>query len=240
MESRRKKVLEVDLPRIKEMILGLEEKNEAILDISAYPELGRILQASTLDTYPTTYFLPDTIDKLLSVARRNPQYYYFLTKLFTRWTQRYIDFRILGKALAEKEQPHVNIQLITEEMIDRETYLLCYEKFVAKDLFVELSPRLNLVGDIIGKMLGFAKKSRVPILMMSRRLIREIREEIPIFETANMFADSKRRMFQRLIPNLEKTRGIRWFVAFTVEIVGFSVAGPVAAPLGFVLTIMDP
>jgi hypothetical protein len=111
-------------------------------------------------------------------------------------------------------------------------YSFCYENFISKDLLVEFSPEFNLVGDIIGKILGFAKKSKYPILMLNQRLVRDIRRLIPIFDTANMFIDEKQKFFGKFIPHLEKTRGIRWFIGITI--------GTLVSQVGFVLAVIDP
>jgi len=215
---------------IKSQLLELDRERRAILDVSVYPELHKMLEARRFDFSPTYYF-PDTIAKLLSMAKENKQYYYFTTRLLTRWTQRYIDLRMLDKIFVEKEFPQAKIELITKEIIDEKVYSFCYENFVSKDLIVELSPEFNLVGDIIGKILGFAKKSKTPILMMNQRLVRDIKKLIPIFEAANTFVDQKQRFFGNIIP-LERTRGIRWFIGITV--------GTMVNPVGFVLAVIDP
>jgi len=215
---------------IKAQLLELDRERRAILDISVYPELHKMLETGRFDFSPTYYF-PDTIAKLLSMAKENEQYYYFITKLFSRWTQRYIDIRLLNEILVEKEFPQAKIELITKEVVDEKVYSFCYENFVSKDLVVELSPKFNLIGDIIGKMLGFAKKSKTPILMKNQRLVRDVKKLIPIFDAANMFVDQKQSFFSRILP-LERTRGIRWFIGITV--------GTMINPIGFVLAVIDP
>lgn len=215
---------------IKTRFFELEGENKSILDISVYPELPQLLNIKRLEFTPI-YYVPDTIPFLLSKAKENEQYYYFLSKLFTRWTQRYIDLRLLNKVLVEKQTDQIKFELITKEMIDKEVYDFCYQKLVAKDLLVELSPEFNLVGDIIGKILGFAKRHKTPILMLNQRLVRYIKKEIPIFDTANMFVDKKQQIFSNFIP-LRRTRGIRWFIGITI--------GTAISPVGFVLAVIDP
>ena len=215
---------------VKNRISELEYEYRAILDLSMYPELNNIIKTQRLDFTPIYYF-PDTIAKLFLKAKENEQYYYFISRLFAKWTQRPVDFRLLNKIFKEKRLNQIKIELITDELIDREVYSFCYKTFISKDLLVELSPQFNLVGDIIGKILGFAKKSKTPILMLNRKLIRFVREEIPIFDAANMFVDKKQEFFSRFIP-LRRTRGIRWFVGITV--------GTSVPPIGFVLAVMDP
>ncbi len=216
---------------IADMIKDFEKENRVIIDLSAYPELPNIVQAQKrLDIIPV-YYVPDTIPMLLKKAKENEQYYFFLSKLFTKWTTRFIDLRLLNKIFIEREYDILKFELITKEMIDIETYEFCYNKIMEKELLIELSPEFNLIGDIIGKILGFAKKSKVPILMLNQKLVRYIKKEIPIFDTANMFVDKKQQFFSRFIP-LKKTRGIRWFIGITI--------GTAISPIGFILAVIDP
>lgn len=215
---------------IKSRVLGFDKESKAIIDISVYPELGKMLEIGRTD-FQQTYYFPDTITKLVLKAKENEQYYYFITKLLTRWTHKYIDFKMIDKIFIEKEFPMAKIELITEDIIDKEVYSFCYKNFVSKDLVIEFSPRFNLVGDLIGKILGFAKKSKTPILMMNQRLVHDVKKLIPTFDTANMFVDRKQRFFGKFIP-LKRTRGVRWFVGITV--------GTMVSPVGFILAVIDP
>ncbi len=214
-----------------DLIKGIEYENRVVLDISVYPELPNIMEVQRRRDAATIYYIPDTIPLLLNKAKENEQYYFFLSKLFTKWTQRFIDVRLLNKIFVENEYDNLKFELITKEMVDIETYEFCYNKFAEKDLFIELSPEFNLVGDIVGKILGFAKKSNIPILMLNQKLVRYVKKEIPIFDTANMFVDKKQEFFSRFIP-LRRTRGIRWFIGITV--------GTAISPIGFVLAVIDP
>lgn len=223
----------IDLEKnIKNRVIEFEKENKVILDISVYPELKKVLENQRSENFNNSYYFPDTIAKLLLKAKENSQYYYFMTKLFTRWTQRYIDFSILNRIFIKKEFPEGKIKLITEDIIDEEVYSFCYENFISKDLMVDLSLEFNLIGDILGKVLGFAKKSKTPILMLNQRLVNDIKRLIPVFDTANTFVDKKRTFFRKFMPHLERTRGIRWFIGITV--------GTVISPAGFVLTVIDP
>jgi len=228
-------IFEFDRPEtmvseIKERALELEHEERAILDISTYPDLSRTRQ-SMLGSHPT-YYVPDTIAKLFFKAKEDRRYYYYMTRLFMRSTRRYIDLDMLDGMFSRKEHFEARVELITEEMVDKRVYSFCYENFVSKDLILELSPRFNLVGDIIGKILGVCQKSRAPILMTTGRLVSDVRRLIPIFETANAFIDTKRTFFHRFIPGIEETRGVRWIIGITI-----GIAYP---QVGIALAIIDP
>ena len=219
------------IPDINERIKELKSENKAILDISVYPEFSTTYENLTLDEV-STYYIPDTLPTLLKKAKANLQYSYTLSRLLMRWTQRSVDLKSLEEIFTEKKFHGSKIEFITKELVDQKVYSFCYENFAPEDFLVEFSPKLNLLGDIIGKILGFAKKTKYPILMLNQRLKREIEGVIPIFNTANMFIDQKERFFSRIIPYLRETRGVRWFIAFTV--------GAEVSPVGFVLAIVDP
>ena len=213
------------IQNIESEIEGLQKKNHVILDISSYPELTRLVNMAKLD-FSKTYYVPDTIVELL-----NKDKYYFITRLFNKWTRRDIDLMLLKEVLTKKEDKPLNVKIITKEMVDLETYNFCYNTVVEKDLVLETSPEFNLLGDIIGKILGFAKKKSAPILMSNQRLARFIKKDIPIFYAANVFIDKKQEFFSKFIP-LKKTRGVRWFIALTI--------GTFLSPVGFILAVIDP
>lgn len=216
--------------KIGNSLLKLEGEDKIILDISVYPELKHILEIGRLDFHPT-YYIPDTIPKLLLKAKENEQYYYIVSRLFTKLTQRDVDLRLLDKIFVEKEYDQIKIELITGETIDKEGYSFCYARFVSKDLLIEFSPEFNLVGDIVGRVIGVAKKTETPILLLNQRLIRFVKGKVPIFDAANMFVDKKQDFLSKFIA-LKRTRGIRWFIGITV--------GTMVSPIGFVLTVIDP
>ena len=223
------------------VIEKFEFGNRVVLDISAYPELSKIVEAK--ERQDVIYYIPDTIPLLLEEAEKEEQYYSFLSKLFTKWTQRSIDLKLLNKIFIERKYNNLKFKLITKEMIDEETYNFCYDRIVKKDLLITLPRELkrklnfepgskfNLIGDIIGKILGFAKKNKVPILMQNQKLVRYVKKEIPVFDTANIFIDKKQCFFSRFIP-LRRTRGIRWIIGITV--------GAKISPVGFILAVIDP
>ena len=210
---------------------GFEHENRVVLDISVYPELSKFVETRRRSDITPVYYVPDTIPRLLRKAKENEQYYFFLSKLFTKWTYRLIELRLLNKIFIEKEYDVLKFELITKEMVDMNIYEFCYQKIVKKDLLIELSSEFNLIGDIVGKILGFAKRSKIPILMLNQKLVSFIKRGIPIFDTANIFVDKKQQFLSKFIP-LKRTRGVRWFLGITV--------GTAISPLGFILTVIDP
>jgi len=206
--------------------------NEVILDVSTFPELDKIVKIRRIDFKPV-YYIPDTIYKLFTKAEKDIQYYQFITDLFRKWTTRTVDFNLLYKIFREKKINEMKFELITRDMVDSEVYKFCYEKLRDKNLIVELSPETNVLGDVIGKILGFAKKSQVSILMLNRKLVTLIRGVIPVFDAANTFVDKKQEFFSRFIP-VKRARGVKWFIGIAI---GLTLTNH---PAGVVLAIIDP
>lgn len=223
--------IERETEKILKVLENQIEKNEAIFDISVFPILEEWMQARVSDK-PLIIYIPDTIEKLVIEAHKNPHYYYILGKLFSRWTRKKIDINSIEKILMEKEIGNIKIKTITKDLIDVEIYNFCYEKFSAEDLITEFSPEFNVLGDIIGKILGAAHKLRVPIVMMNRRLVSEIKHVVPVFDTANAYQDKKASFFERYIPQLKRTRGVRWVLGITI--------GTLVSPIGIILALLDP
>lgn len=223
--------IEAETEKVLKALENQIEKNEAIFDLSVFPILDILVQTGAGDK-PLIIYIPDTVERLFIEAHKNPRYYYILGKLFSRWTRRKIDIELVEKILMGKDLGNIKIKTITKELIDVEIYNFCYEKFSAEDLITEFSPEFNILGDIIGKTLGAAHKLKVPIVMMNRRLVSEIRHIVPVFDTANAYQNKKVSLFERYIPHLRRSRGVRWILGITV--------GTLVTPIGFVLTLLDP
>lgn len=216
---------------IEKRMKEFESEHNAILDLSVFPDLKKIIEQKRINL-AMTYYIPDTIQRLLKRAKKDSQYYYLTTRLLGEWTRRTIDLKFLSEVLVREKNIEINIEFITEEMVDKKTFLFCHENFSIKSLTTEFSPRYNLLGDIVGKTLGFARKSGYPILMLNGKLVRIIRGKIPIFDAATMFVDRKQDFFRKSIPYYDRSRGARWLVGTTV--------GITISPIGFILAVIDP
>ena len=202
--------------------------HEFILDISTLPFLRDILKAK-----PKTVWLPDTLEKLLALAKEKEEYHETLVRLFKQWTRRKIDIDMLSKIIFEKKFEEVEIKLITIEDVDKRVYGRFLEKLVRKGLRIEFSKLLNLLGDIVGKIIGGAKKLKCAILLANRALLRLAKKLIPILDAANVLVNAKTDFLERnLHLPLRRTRGVRWLIGITV--------GVVISPVGIVLGVLDP
>lgn len=221
--------------KLDRLLVELDKKNEAIIDISVYPEL--IKMRGKNDLYPTYYF-PDTIKKLIL---QEEKYKEFLQRLIRKWTKRYVDFELLKNIFIKEGIPWARIKVITKDMVDEEVYSFCYEKFTLKELEISFSPKFNLLGDLIGKILGFAKKSGIPILMRNQTLVRFVKKSIIGVFGFNIFVDKKQEILEKYIP-LRKTRFIRWLIGVAIQVNKFEtpLLSRLKDFLGIVLILMDP
>jgi len=203
-------------------------RDEIILDLSALPFIESIAKSR-----PRIIWLPDTVARLLINSRSNPNYREFLNKLFRRWTRRRINFDALSEIILRAQIGETRIRMITTEEADTKIYNLFLERLLGNDLVVELSPRLNLLGDIVGKIVGASHKMRKAIIMANRALHRLVRDIIPVLDAANDVVDWKTKFFEENLHfPVKRTRGIRWFVGITL--------GVAVSPVGIVLGILDP
>ena len=204
------------------------ERDEIILDLSSLP-----LIASVVESQPRVIWLPDAILTLLKNSKDNPKYRNILDRLFRRWTRRKIDFEYLSEIIFRGGIGETKIKVITSQEVDREIYNLFLKRLVGKDMVVELSPRLNLLGDVVGKIVGASHKMKKAIVMANRALQRMVRVLIPVLDATSIVVDWKTKLFeQNLHFPVRRTRGIRWIVGMTL--------GVAISPVGIVLALVDP
>ncbi|MFA6362371.1 hypothetical protein [Methanoregula sp.] len=213
------------------------DPTQSILDLSTYPFLEKIISQKE-QANQQEFCIPDTIPKLLSKAVDDPRYYYAITKLFSQWTRREVDLQFLSKLLlSENKLPNIKIKIIQMDDVDPEVYRYCYDNIVNKKLVVEFSPKFNILGDIIGKMLGYAKKTKTPLLMFNDKLVKLVKS-IPVF--LNNSLKVKQEFFSKRIPHLEYGRGVRFYLGIVLEMGTAVYSIPLASEAGYILMILDP
>jgi hypothetical protein len=126
------------------------------------------------------------------------------------------------------------------ENIDEKILNFSLESIKDKKLFFELSPRKNILGGIIGKMLGYSLKTNTIIIAKTSTLGIMVRYKIPvIYHSAirtlqniggslDQFIDKKQNIFKGKL-RLENVNGMK----FIIWIANFT-------PLGNVLNILEP
>lgn len=210
--------------------------DHTILDLSTYPFLEKIISKN--ENHPFQYYcIPDTIPLLFSKAKDNPQYYSYITKLFSKWTSRDVDIQYLSELFHDLNQLPKNIKIIGKNDVDPDVYAFCHENIKIKDLVVEFSPKLNIIGDIIGKILGYALKTKTLILMVNQRLVKLVKS-IPVF--LNNTLKLKQEFLAKRIPYLDYGRGVRFYIGIILEMGGSVIPIPLANEVGYFLMVLDP
>jgi len=183
-----------------------------ILDISTFPVLDEIVSSAKESGRETTLFIPDTIKKVLS----SKKYFPYFEKLVKSWTRKKVDFKLLRKIITDTKKGHVKIKYITRKDVDDDVYLYCYKEISQKNLEVRFSPPFNLLGDAIGKIIGFSKKKKMEILMHGKSLLTKIQNKISLFLiSAKEFPGDKKKFFQERLPLL-KHDNVKWYVSIVI------------------------
>lgn len=102
---------------------------------------------------------------------------------------------------------------------------------------MEFSPKLNIIGDIIGKILGYALKTKTLILMVNQRLVKLVKS-IPVF--LNNTLKLKQEFLAKRIPYLDYGRGVRFYIGIILEMGGSVIPIPLANEVGYFLMVLDP
>lgn len=106
------------------------------------------------------------------------------------------------------------------QQVDEELLALCISAFDDSSFHIELSPAVNLLGDVIGKILAFSKRSGVPVLMRTRRLARMVRSHLDLLELATL-ADTineRKQSLSHQIFNFAGGQSLKFFVGFMIAI----------------------
>lgn len=147
-----------------------------ILDLSFLSHL-RLFRNATAVLY-----VSEEVVTVFEKVQRSEYYGNVARALLRLWfpKRRDIDITAIGKELLFLLKRGI-IRAIKEEDCDREI-LDDLRKRVRSRLWVELSPRKNLVAEIVAKTIGFAKKKGFPVIARSRQLIVRLRGKISIAE----------------------------------------------------------
>jgi hypothetical protein len=223
-------------------ITKILNSKEVILDLSTFPELEKIL-AKNLEIKDEhnkdiiVYCIPDTIQKILLKAKENHEYSKYLEKLFKKWTNKWIDIQYLNKIFIENKELPQHIKLIHFEDVDKKTYDYCNEKIKIKGLIIELSPKFNLIGDIVGKILGYARKVNAPIIAFNQKLLK-IAKTIP--QLITNLIKNKKEFLSKHIPYLQEISRAHTVVSIIIETSGFFTDIPYASQVDLILYVFDP
>jgi hypothetical protein len=153
--------------------------------------------------------------------------------LFNAFSQKAVDLKLLTDIINGVRHDKGKFKFITEEMIDKDIYDYCIQHFSSNELIAEFSPKFNILGDYIGKTLGAAKKLKLSVLMMNESLLSKVQWFIPILYTAEHFHKKKVDFFEKYIPYIKPTRGVRWVLGGLISATQYS-------QIGWALWALDP
>jgi hypothetical protein len=197
-----------------------------ILDISWMPYL-QYFENSGLELY-----VPSVFDKLITEAGKDKTQRDKLLRLIGKWfwhNKLPRDFN-LSKMMSEyyslKEKQIIRI--IPKHLVDEKVRSFCIETFFDENLYLEMSPKVNLLGEIIGEILGYSKKGEKLIIAKTKGLSWLVRDKITIVYHAigqleEAFFDYKKRIFDKIFPHLPRirrihgTKFIMWASGFFIE-----------------------
>lgn len=187
------------------------------------------------------FYIPDKLYDLIIKAKENEEYKNFLARLLAYFS--YHPYRRFSKLEWERFFNNYNFLIekemlfkITEKDIDGKLHHFCLETFKNHSFYISMSPKINFLGDILGKILGFSKKSGAIIFMKTRKLVNLVREkvitlELPkkLLEKLDEFVDLKQEIF-----DFKGRKFAKFFIAVVVAVHHRNHG------LGLALAIMDP
>jgi len=212
-----------------------------VLDVSSLPYAKTILNTLNEVNRPITVYIPDTIKKLLKSAKKNIIYYEYLDKLISKWTNKIVDYEFLEKILDEGKYNNVKVISAGEDYVDEELFSYTLSNIFSKDLMPEFSPPFNLLGDIIGKILGIARKQSAYIIMKTKKLATLLKNKLAIFQDSiHDFHDDKLEFFRHNFPQLQRVIDSRWYIGIILSGISFTITGSETSFASLILGIFDP
>lgn len=178
----------------------LKEQKEFVLDVSFLPYIKFLAEASV------KFYVPDILDKLIAKVKENKKNSGLLQKLIEKWypfKKPKIDVEKIVEAYQNLKHKGI-VEIIGENNIDNVLLKLCVENIQDKDLVTEFSEHKNLLGETIGKILGFSLKAKKFIIAKTTGLGLLIRYKVPVIyhsvgRRADNFIDEKKEFFDRLM-----------------------------------------
>jgi len=215
--------------------------DKIVLDVSSLPFLKNILNTLTDVNRPITVYIPDTIKKLLDKAKQNTIYYEYLDKLISKWTNKIIDYDFIEKILKEGKYNNVTVISAGEDYVDERLFTDILSNIYSKDLMPEFSPRFNLLGDLIGKILGIAKRQSAYIIMKTKKIISLLKNKLAIFQDSiRDFHQEKLEFFKHNFPQLLRIIDSRWYIGIILTGISFAYTGSEISVASLVLAVFDP
>lgn len=214
---------------------------EVIID----PSFLYYLTSHKIKETQITFFLPDSLIKLIDLSKKNLDYQQLLKSFLTYfrygWGRKLINknLDILYWNIDKMRIKPIILDDIISEPKDY-YYDSILNSFIDHNFYISMSPKLNLLGDCIGKILEFSKKKNKIILSKSRKLAKLIQGKVISLELPER-ADSTIKAKSSLINKIFDFKGgkaAKFFIGISLGIGGY--IHPVIGGVGLVFAFFDP
>ena len=206
------------------------------------PSVLHYLMSCEIEDNDYQIYIPDSLFKLITLSKDNDEYKAFLSRFL-----RYFSYRRSSEIVEyDWDKFYGNIEKISiipitaEDIEDKEEYESILSMFKKHTFYVSMSPKMNFLGDMLAKIIGFSKKTGVAILSKTRRLSNLIREKIVTLELPKKFDDVVLRK-QEITGQLFRFHGgkaTKFFIGVVLSAGGF--IHPAIGVPGMLFAFMDP
>ena len=206
------------------------------------PSVLLYLMSYELENNDYQVYIPDSLLKLITLSKDNDEYKTFLSKLLFYFSYR----RSPEIAEYNWDKFYGNIKKISinpitnEDIEDKEEYERILSMFNKHTFYVSMSPIMNILGDIIAKIIGFSRKTGVAILSKTRRLSNLLRERIVTLELPKKFDDIilKKQEITGKFFRFHGGRATKFFIGIILS--AGSTFHPTISVPSIVFVLMDP
>ncbi len=174
------------------------------------------------------FYFPDTISNLIDRAREGEQERAFLLGFLNYWGQKRYKSTPFDWSRFFENINRMKIVPITDEMlaINEEGNEMNFflQQFINHPFYTTFSPLKNVLGDCVGKIMLFSRKTGKKILSKTRRLSKLLREKITVLEIPKRFNEIlqlKRNLTAKLTKKIPGKENTKFFIGFGIAVGGF-------------------
>jgi len=187
-------------------------------------------------------YIPDSLLKLISLSKENNEYKEFLRRFIFYFSYQ----RSSEVAWYHWDRFYANIEKISvipitdQDIDDKEEYEAILPMFAIHTFYISMSPKMNFLGDVLAKIIGFSKKTGVAILSKTRRLANLLRERIVTLELPKKFDNvvMKKQEVTGQLFRFQGGKATKFFIGVILATGGF--VHPAIGVPGIVFAFMDP
>ena len=206
------------------------------------PSVLHYLMSHKIEDNDYQIYIPDSLFKLIVLSKDNDEYRAFLSRFL-----RYFSYRRSSELVEydwDKFYGNIKnisiIQITAEDIEDKKEYETILSMFEKHTFYISMSPRMNFLGDVLAKIIGFSKKTGILILSKTRRFANLLREKIVTIELPKKFDDVviKKQEITGKIFRFQGGRATKFFIGVILSAGGF--IHPAIGVPGIVFAFMDP